>query len=85
MTACRRSKFIKKWPPFVRLEEAADLHEELVDRFGDLPQAVFNLLAVASLKVYGSEYRIETISQKGDDYLIKMHIDQNGKMDGRSC
>lgn len=47
------------------LEEAADLHDELVDRFGDLPQAVFNLLSVARLKAYGAEYRIETISQKG--------------------
>lgn len=65
------------------LEETADLHEELVDRFGDLPQAVTNLLAVARLKVYGSKYRIETISQKGDDYQIKIHANQNGMLDGQ--
>jgi transcription-repair coupling factor (superfamily II helicase) len=64
-------------------EEAAELHEELVDRFGDLPQAVHNLLAVARLKIYGARYRIETITQKGEDYMIKVHPDQNGRLDGQ--
>ncbi|MGO4499858.1 transcription-repair coupling factor [Paenibacillus sp. 2RAB27] len=79
----QKIEIYKKVAAIRTLEEAADLHDELVDRFGDLPQAVFNLLTVARLKAYGSDYRIETISQKGEDYLIKVHIDQNGRLDGQ--
>ncbi|RTE08072.1 transcription-repair coupling factor [Paenibacillus whitsoniae] len=79
----QKIEIYKKVAAIRTLEEAADLHDELVDRFGDLPQSVFNLLTVARLKAYGSEYRIETISQKGEDYLIKMHIDQNSRLDGQ--
>ncbi|MCQ6563725.1 transcription-repair coupling factor [Paenibacillus mendelii] len=53
------------------LEEAEDLREELIDRFGDLPQAVDNLLAVARLKVFGAACGIEQISQRGDDLILK--------------
>jgi transcription-repair coupling factor (superfamily II helicase) len=79
----QKIEIYKKVAAVRTLEEAADLQEELVDRFGDLPQAVLNLMAVARLKSYGAEYRIETISQKGDDYLIKVHADQNGRLDGQ--
>ncbi|GFZ99690.1 transcription-repair-coupling factor [Paenibacillus marchantiophytorum] len=79
----QKIEIYKKVAAIRTLEEAADLHDELVDRFGDLPQSVFNLLSVARLKAYGSDYRIETISQKGEDYLIKVHIDQNGRLDGQ--
>jgi transcription-repair coupling factor (superfamily II helicase) len=79
----QKIEIYKKVAAIRTLEEAADLSEELVDRFGDLPIAVLNLLAVARLKVYGSEYEIETISQKGDDFQIKVHADQNGRLDGQ--
>ncbi|MCD1261888.1 transcription-repair coupling factor [Paenibacillus athensensis] len=79
----QKIEIYKKVAAIRTLEEADDLHEELVDRFGDPPLAVLNLLAVARMKVYGSQYRIETISQKGDDYQIKVHADQNDKLDGQ--
>jgi transcription-repair coupling factor (superfamily II helicase) len=79
----QKIEIYKKVAAIRTLEEAADLQEELVDRFGDLPQAVLNLLAVTRLKSYGSQYRIETISQKGDDFQIKVHADQNGEIDGQ--
>jgi transcription-repair coupling factor (superfamily II helicase) len=65
------------------LEEVEDLHEELVDRFGDLPPAVVNLLAVARFKIYGVAYKIESISQKGEDFSIKVSPDQNEQLDGQ--
>jgi transcription-repair coupling factor (superfamily II helicase) len=73
----------KKVATIRSLEEEAGLHEELVDRFGDLPPAVLNLLTVARLKVYGQMYAIESISQKGDDLLIKIDDSQNDKIDGQ--
>ncbi|WP_028551911.1 transcription-repair coupling factor [Paenibacillus sp. UNC451MF] len=79
----QKIEIYKKVAAVKTLEEAAELQDELVDRFGDLPEAVLNLLAVARLKVYGSMYAIETISQKGVDYDIKIHADQTGNLDGQ--
>lgn len=79
----QKIEIYKKVAAVKSLEEAAELHDELVDRFGDLPEAVLNLLAAARLKVYGSMYAIETISQKGTDYEIKVHADQTGRLDGQ--
>ena len=53
------------------VEETEDLRDELVDRFGDLPDAVHNLLAVARLKVYGGEYGIELISKRGEEITLR--------------
>ncbi|MCZ4151938.1 hypothetical protein BZG21_47010, partial [Escherichia coli] len=54
-------------------EDAMELEDELVDRFGDLPEAVINLMAVARLKVYGKTYGIESITRRGDDLTIKFY------------
>jgi transcription-repair coupling factor (superfamily II helicase) len=64
-------------------EETDDLREELTDRFGDLPTAVENLLAVARLKVYGREYNIEQISQKGDDLSLRFAAQERNRIDTR--
>lgn len=79
----QKIEIYKKVAAIVSLEEAEDLEEELVDRFGDLPAAVRNLLAVARIKVYGSQYMIETIKQRGDDYEIIFNVKQNEHLDGK--
>ena len=65
------------------LEEVEDLREELEDRFGPLPQAVENLLAVARLKVYGRKFKIESITMKGHDIYVKFDESQNQTLDGQ--
>jgi len=62
-------------------EEADDLITELIDRFGDLPQSVDNLLAVARLKVYGSMYGIEAVTQKGDDLILRFAAGEKSRID----
>lgn len=62
-------------------EETDDLIDELMDRFGDLPQAVSNLLSVARLKIYGMQYGIESVSQKGDDLIFRLSDALKGKVD----
>lgn len=79
----QKIEIYKKVAVITTLEEADDLHEELVDRFGDPPQAVLQLLAVARLKVYGAQYAIEAIVQKGDDFVIKFHASRSGSLDGK--
>jgi transcription-repair coupling factor (superfamily II helicase) len=79
----QKIEIYKKVANIRSLDEAADLESELLDRFGEPPQAVRNLLAAARLKAFGAEYRIEQISQKGDDFLIKLSADQNERLDGQ--
>lgn len=79
----QKIEIYKKVAAIVSLEEAEDLEEELIDRFGDLPVAVRNLLAVARIKVYGSLYMIETVKQRGDDYEIIFNVKQNEHLDGK--
>jgi transcription-repair coupling factor (superfamily II helicase) len=79
----QKIEIYKKVANIRTLEEADDLLDELIDRFGEPPQAVLNLLAVARLKVFGAEYRIEQISQKGDDIQIKISESENGRLDGQ--
>ncbi|MBC8079033.1 MAG: transcription-repair coupling factor, partial [Gorillibacterium sp.] len=79
----QKIEIYKKVAGITTLDEAGDLQEELIDRFGDLPEAVENLLSVARVKVYGSLYRIESISQKGEDFHLKLHADQNVNLDGK--
>ncbi|WP_438435229.1 transcription-repair coupling factor [Gorillibacterium sp. sgz500922] len=79
----QKIEIYKKVAGITTLEEAGDLQEELVDRFGDLPEAVDNLLAVARVKVYGSLFKIESIVQKGEDFQLKFHPIQNDRLDGK--
>ncbi|MEC0243763.1 transcription-repair coupling factor [Paenibacillus dokdonensis] len=60
--------------------EERELEDELLDRFGELPEAVVNLLAVARLKVYGKMYGIDTITKRGDDLLLKFYEGQEKKV-----
>lgn len=68
----QKIEIYKKVAGIRSLEETEELHDELVDRFGDLPGAVVHLLAVARLKVYSRIYGIEAITQKGDDMTIRV-------------
>lgn len=79
----QKIEIYKKVAAVSTLDEAEDLHEELVDRFGDLPEAVSNLLFVARLKAYGKAYGIEIISQKNHEIHIEMEPEQNNKVNGQ--
>ncbi|MBR2895980.1 MAG: transcription-repair coupling factor [Oscillospiraceae bacterium] len=47
-------------------EDASDLVDELMDRYGDPPQSVYTLLDVALLRADAAEVGISDISQRGD-------------------
>ena len=48
-------------------EDADDLLDELVDRFGDPPKPVLNLIGVALLRAAASAVGIDSIKQNGSD------------------
>lgn len=69
----QKIEIYKKVAAVSTFDEASELEDELVDRFGDLPEAVLHLLAVARLKVYGRMYGIESIVQRDDNLVLKFH------------
>lgn len=77
----QKIEIYKKVAAIRTFEESDDVIDELVDRFGDLPQAVSNLLAVARLKVYGTLYGIEQISGKGDDLILRFAAGEKRRID----
>ena len=50
--------------------EVEDLAEELVDRYGDLPESVQALLMVAQLKILGRQLKIKSISRSQGTYRL---------------
>ncbi len=78
----QKIEMYKKFASLQTLQAAYDLEEELEDRFGEIPQAVQNLLAVSRVKVYAYQYHIESIIQKGQEVILKVSPDQNQIVDG---
>lgn len=54
-------------------EECDDMLEELIDRFGDPPRSVTNLLAVANIKAMAISVFVTEVSQKGDTIKFTMY------------
>ncbi|MGX8704566.1 MAG: TRCF domain-containing protein, partial [bacterium] len=54
-------------------EDYEDISDELMDRFGVLPQPVRNLLAIAELKAAAHAASIEEIKEKKDGIRLKVH------------
>ena len=54
-------------------EESLDMLEELIDRFGDPPKAVENLLTVSALRALAHRVYVKEIAQKGDSIRFVMY------------
>lgn len=54
-------------------EEMMDMQEELIDRFGDMPAAVNNLLHIALIKALCHQAYVIALSQKGNDVRLMMY------------
>lgn len=77
----QKIEMYKKFAAASSFSDLDDLTEELIDRFGTIPQSVMNLLHVAKLRVYAREHRIVEIVQKGESILLTFHEDQSAKVD----
>lgn len=78
----QKIEIYKKVAVLASFDDTMELEDELVDRFGDLPEAVTNLLTVARLKIYGKTYGIESIVQRGDDITLKFYEGQEKAVNG---
>ncbi len=54
-------------------EEMDDMIEELIDRFGDIPRKVQQLLNIAGLKALAHSAYVTAVEQKGDTYQFTMY------------
>ena len=54
-------------------EEMDDMTEELIDRFGDIPKKVQQLLHIAALKGLAHSAYVTSLEQKGQDYRFTMY------------
>lgn len=66
----QKIEIYKKIASIQTVDEIDELYDELMDRFGNLPDAVQHLLTVAKLKVYGRTYGIQSITRKKEDIHI---------------
>ena len=63
-------------------EERDDMLEELIDRFGEPPKKVQQLLKIAQLKALAHKAFVTAIEQKGDDYVFTMYEKANVNVAG---
>lgn len=69
----QKIEIYKRVAGLATLEEIKELRDELIDRFGEPPLAVLQLLAVTRLKLHAKQYGLESIVQHGDTIMIKVH------------
>ncbi|MEC2345414.1 transcription-repair coupling factor [Paenibacillus barengoltzii] len=72
----QKIEIYKKTASVQTFDDVAELEDELLDRFGELPDAVQNLLAVARVKLYGKQYGIESMTLRGEEVTIKFYEGQ---------
>ena len=60
-------------------EEMDDMTEELIDRFGDIPKKVQQLLHIAALKSLAHSAYVTAVEQKGQDYKFTLY--EKAKLD----
>jgi transcription-repair coupling factor (superfamily II helicase) len=67
-------------------QDAIDVEDELIDRYGDLPIPVRNLITVASMKVLAKECGFSTIQEKNSTVIMlyregeQLNLDILGKL-----
>ena len=53
-------------------QDVMDIEDELIDRYGDLPEAVRNLINIAHIKAYARRSGISAITEKSDSIIINI-------------
>src|SRR5699024_5832523 len=63
-------------------EDIEEIQEELIDRFGDYPEEVENLLTVSRLKMLAKNESVESIHEKGKKIEMLITDERSQKVDG---
>ncbi|HOP79536.1 MAG TPA: helicase-related protein, partial [Armatimonadota bacterium] len=68
----QRIFFYKKMAAAKSMKDVQQVQEEMDDRFGDPPRAVWNMLAVLRLRIRAAEFGIGSIATEKRQIIIKM-------------
>ena len=60
----------KKIASVETVDDEMDVEDELIDRFGDIPESVQNLIAISYIKSMARKSKISSIKQSGKDIMI---------------
>ncbi|WP_349410710.1 transcription-repair coupling factor [Pseudalkalibacillus sp. SCS-8] len=73
----------KRFKGISSFDDVLDLHDEMIDRFGDYPEQVQNLFAVARIKLYAAQEKIVKIEQlKNNQVQILTSKETTSHLDG---
>ncbi|MCF6411918.1 transcription-repair coupling factor [Pseudalkalibacillus salsuginis] len=73
----------KRFKGLESFDDVIDLNDEMMDRFGEYPEQVANLLAVARIKLYAEQEKIEKIEQnKTNEVHILISKEMTQQLDG---
>ncbi|MCK4259952.1 MAG: transcription-repair coupling factor [Halanaerobiales bacterium] len=67
----QKIEIYKKIADIKNIDDMEELIDELIDRFGDLPQAVDNLVQISGLKFLAQKLNIEEIKSKNEQVTIQ--------------
>ena len=73
----QKIEIYKKISSISDIEEYRELVDELIDRFGDVPREVENLLDVSFIRRLASKNGIYNIIQRGSDIFIQFNLEGN--------
>lgn len=71
----RKIEAYKKIAAIEKEEDFLDIQDELIDRYGDMPKAVSNLLEIALIKAMAHDVGIVAIKEKNQQYIFEMKTD----------
>ena len=73
----------KRFRAISSLADLEELQEEIIDRFGDYPQEVNDLMQIAKLKVFAVQEKVEMIKQDKDTVSIYVSEETSAQVDGQ--
>ena len=62
-------------------EQISEIIDELIDRFGEIPTEVTNLIEIARIKILARNLKILSIIQKQENVVIRFSEDENNIAD----
>ncbi|PKM51511.1 MAG: transcription-repair coupling factor [Firmicutes bacterium HGW-Firmicutes-7] len=71
----RKIEAYKKIASIETDEDYMDVHDELTDRYGELPRVVINLLDIALIKAMANQLDMISVDQKGEEYIFEINKD----------
>lgn len=78
-TESRKIEMYKKIASIQDEQDVLDIEDELIDRYGDLPEPVRNLITIAYIKAMAADAGFSAVTEKNDSVLFQ--IDSGKNMD----